>query len=249
MFQIRCWWRDEVFLSWKSFCDRTVKKYSFMDIIRSVDKIFLYKMKKILRQIINLLKFPNCNTVKWSILQKWSQTVNLIHSYLARRRWYDTNWLDLNENYSWATYHLQNYDVRRFYLLTIWMRLEWTQPILSPFSSTPKKKTTWSVKFHDFQKHNITWDTILRRCWEDDVSRRTVWFARTRILRKAEKHTFYPWAWWSRSRDMWFGRYRWSWRLNIWYQIFADDCKYIIFREIDVKKYSETNFMKIMRYY
>ena len=47
-----------------------------------------------------------------------------------------------------------------------------------------KKKTTWSVKCHDFQKHNITWDTMLRRCREDDISRRTVWFARTRILQK-----------------------------------------------------------------
>ena len=51
-------------------------------------------MKNELRQIINVLKFPYCNSVKWSILQKWSQTVDLIHTYLARRRWYDTNWSD-----------------------------------------------------------------------------------------------------------------------------------------------------------
>ena len=44
------------------------------------------------------------------------------------------------ENYSWVTHQLQNYDVRRFYLLTICMRQEWRQPILSPFSSTPKKR-------------------------------------------------------------------------------------------------------------
>ena len=142
------------------------------------------------------------------------------------------------ENYSWVTHKLQNYDVRRLNLLTIWMRLKWIQSILSPFSSTPKKRPydPWTSAI--FTKHNITWDTMLRRCREDDISRRTMWFARTRILQKAEKkHTFYPWTWWSRSRDMWFGRYRWSWRLNIWNQIFADHCGYIIFiREIDVKK-------------
>ena len=69
------------------------------------------------------------------------------------------------------------------------------------------------------------------------------------FCKKCKKHTFYPWAWWSRSRDMWSGRYRWSWRLTIWNQISADYCEYIIFREIDVKKYSETNFMYTMRYY
>ena len=34
-----------------------------------------------------------------------------------------------------------------------------------------------------------------------------------------------------------------------WYQISADHCEYIIFRQIDVKKYSETKFMYIMRYH
>ena len=163
-----------------------------------------------------------------------------------RMIWYKL--IGFNENYSWATYQLQNYEVRSFQFLTIWMRLEWTQSILSSVSSTPRKKTTWSVKFHDFQKHNITWDTIQWRCRKDDISRRTVWFARIRNLQK-KKHTLYPWVWWSRSRDMWFGRYRWSWRLKIWSQIFADHCEYIIVREIDVKKYSETNFINIMRYY
>ena len=46
------------------------------------------------------------------------------------------------------------------------------------------KKTMWSVKFHDFQKHNITWDTMQWRCREDVISRRTAWFARTRNLQK-----------------------------------------------------------------
>ena len=129
------------------------------------------------------------------------------------------------------------------------MRLEWTQSISSPFSSTPRNKTTWSMRFHDFQKHNISWDTMQWRCREDVISRRTAWFARTRICKKKKKHAHYPWTWWSQSRDMWFGRYRWSWRLKIWSQIFADHCEFIIFREIDVKKYSETNFMLTMRYY
>ena len=115
------------------------------------------------------------------------------------------------------------------YLLTIWMRLE--------------QKTMWSVKCHDFQKHNISWDTMQWRCRKDDISRRTAWFARTRILQK-KKNILYSWVCWSRSRDMSFGRYLWSWRLKIWYLIFADYCKYIIVREIDVKKYSETNFYK-----
>ena len=147
MFQMRCWWRDDVFLSRKSFCNRTVKNiiHSWISSDQSL-RFFLYKMRNQLRKIINLLKFPNCNTVKWSILQKWSQTVDLIHTYLARRRWYDSNWLDFDENYSSAKYQLQNYDVRRFYWLTIWMRLEWTQSISSPFSSTPikRRRDPWS---------------------------------------------------------------------------------------------------------
>ena len=73
------------------------------------------------------------------------------------------------ENYSWGTYQLQNY--------AICWRYEWDR----------KKKTMWSVKFHDFQKHNITWDTMQWRCREDLISSRTAWFARTRIVQK--KHT------------------------------------------------------------
>ena len=74
-------------------------------------------------------------------------------------------------------------------------------------------------------------------------------FQREPVFWKSVKNIHYPWVCWSRSRDMSFGRYLWSGRLKIWYQIFADHCEYIIFREIDVKKYSETNFINIMRYY
>ena len=51
-----------------------------------------------------------------------------------------------------------------------------------------QKKTTWSMMFHDFQKHNITWDTIQWRYREDDISRWTVWFARIRNLQNVEKN-------------------------------------------------------------
>ena len=162
-------------------------------------RFFLYKMKNELRQIINLLKFSNCNTVKWSILQKVKSNSQYNTLILSANRmiWYKL--IGFNENYSWATYQLQNYEVRSFQFLTIWMRLEWTQSILSSVSSTPRKKTTWSVKFHDFQKHNITWDTIQWKCRKDDISRRTAWFARTRILQKKNIH--YSWVYWSRLRD------------------------------------------------
>ena len=106
------------------------------------------------------------------------------------------------------------------------------------------------MKFRDFQKHNITWDTMLRRCREDDISRRTMWFARTRILQKAEKHIFYPWAWWSLSRDMWFGRYRWSWRLNIYKIRFSQITVNILsWEKLTWRSIRKPIFMKIMRYY
>ena len=204
-------------------------------------------MKNELRQIINLLKFSNCNTVKWSILQKWSQTVDLIHTYLARRRWYDTNWLGLMK-----ITHEQHISCRitRFVVSNFW-RYEWDWNEHSQswhllfLLQEQRRRDLWSSTI--FKKHNITWDTIQWRCRQDDFSRRTAWFARTRILQKKNIH--YPWVYWSRSRDMWFGRYRWSCRFKIWYQIFADHCEFIIFREIDVKKYSETNFINIIRYY
>ena len=84
--------------------------------------------------------------MKWSILQKWSQTVNLIHTYLARRRWYDSNRWDFMKitHEQHVSYTITTF--RWFCLMTIWMRLEWIQSILSPFSSTPKKRPydAWS---------------------------------------------------------------------------------------------------------
>ena len=113
-----------------------------------------------------------------------------------------------------------------------------------------KKKTMWSVKFHDFQKHNITWDTMLWRCREDVISRRTAWFARIRIMQK--KHTL--------SLNMMIS--------IVWYMIWTVSTVMIlnmksfppppspkitvnfsIFRKIDAKKYLKTNFMFTMRYY
>ena len=84
------------------------------------------------------------------------------HTFSAKTMiWYKL--IGFNENYSWATYQLQNYEIRSFYLLTIWMRLEWTQSILSSVSSTPKKRRRdpWSSTIF---KNKISLEI---RCSED----------------------------------------------------------------------------------
>ena len=156
--------------------------------------------------------------------------------------WYKL--IGFNENYSWATYQLQNYAISWRYE---WDRNEYSQsrPLLVLLQKKRRRDRWSSTIFINTIALEIQCSEDIEKMSFQGEQRDS----RVSVFCKKKKNIHYPWVYWSRSRDMWFGRYRWSCRFKIWYQIFADHCEYIIVREIHVKKYSETNFINIMRYY
>ena len=159
-----------------------------MVILRSIDKTFLYKMKNYLRQITNRQNFLIVTLWNENLVQVKSNRP--FNTHIVRTKtmiWFKL--IGFYENYSWGTYQLQNY--------AICWRYEWDRKKDDVIREVPR--------FSETQYH-LRYDAVKmwRRCH----------FKENGVIRAypycAKKNTHYPWTWWSQSRDMWFGRYRWS---------------------------------------